>query len=53
MEQEEYKSRTRHLQRVVQLWTLMDDENYAKGEPRDVELAIRIIIFHLTHVYWA
>lgn len=59
----EWKEREVPLQRVVQLWTLLDDETYGAGgddEPsRTVELAIRatgcgrIKTFYLTHVYWA
>ena len=56
---EEFLAKKRKLQRVVSLWTLLDDENYTKGKPRDVELALRttgcgrLNTFHLSHVYWA
>lgn len=45
------------IQRVVPLWLLLDDEDW--GEPRDVELAIRIegcgrdFPLLLSHIYWA
>lgn len=45
------------IQRVVPLWVLLDDEEW--GEPRDIELAIRIegcgreSPLHLSHIYWA
>jgi len=64
----EWKNREIQLQRVVQLWTLLDDENFVGGgveapgesaSTKDVELAIRVTgcdrikTFFLTHVYWA
>ena len=55
----EFQSREQDLQRMVKAWSLLDDENFAKGKPRDVELAIRITgcqrikTFRLTHIYWA
>lgn len=55
---EEWQKRERKAQRVVQLWTLLDDSKFTK-EAKDVELAIRMTgcqrtkIFKLTHVYWA
>jgi hypothetical protein len=55
---DEWQKRERKAQRVVQLWTLLDDSNFTK-EAKDVELAIRMTgcqrtkIFKLTHVYWA
>jgi len=45
------------LQRVVELFTLLDDEDW--GEKRDVEVAIRsrgggrVQTLDLTHIYWA
>jgi hypothetical protein len=57
---EEWQKREGKAQRVVQLWTLLDDPKFvADGRPRDVELALRMLgcgrtkIFKLTHVYWA
>jgi hypothetical protein len=47
----------KRIQRVVPLWVLLDDE--AWGDPRDIELAIRIVgcdrnsPLHLSHIYWA
>jgi len=54
----EWRDNQIHLQRVVQLWTILDDESFT-DKPRDVEVAIRITgcqrinTLMLTHVYWA
>lgn len=60
---QQWQERMVQLQRVVQLWTLMDDESggepAGESESRTVELAIRATgcgrnkTFYLTHVYWA
>ena len=58
---EEWQARQQLAQRVVQLWTLLDDPDFNGngGAPRDVELALRMKgcgrtkAFHLTHIYWA
>lgn len=55
---EEFQNRTTSAQVFVELWTLLDDRDFAKGGPRDVELAFRMTGcgketgFLLTHVYW-
>lgn len=57
-DKEEWQKRERKAQRVVQLWTLLDDPTFTL-EAKDVELGIRMTgcqrtkIFKLTHVYWA
>jgi len=57
---DEFMKNQKVAQRVVELYTLLDDPEMAKkGESKDIELAIRIrgcsreCIFKLTHVYWA
>lgn len=57
---EQFKEASQNIQRVVEIFTMLDDPNYVKeGEERDVELAIRMHgcgkdkVFSLTHVYWA
>lgn len=52
--------RKKDNQRVVEVFTLLDDEAFVKeGEKKDVEVAIRMRgcgdekVFSLTHVYWA
>ena len=59
----EWQKRMVLLQRVVQLWTLLDDPTFVFVEDdehqNNVQLAIRatgcqrVKTFHLTHVYWA
>lgn len=55
---DEWQKRELKAQRVVQLWTLLDDPKFLE-KPKDVELAIRMQgcgrtkIMQLTHVYWA
>lgn len=47
------------VQRVVQIWTVLNDPDFTKGETLDVELGIRLRgcerqnVFWLTHIYWA
>ena len=47
------------VQRVVQIWTVLNEPDFTKGETLDVELAIRLRgcgrqhVFWLTHIYWA
>lgn len=47
------------VQRVVQVWTVMNDPGFTQGESVDVELGIRLRgcgrdhVFWVTHVYWA
>lgn len=54
----EFLEKNHHIQRVVEILTLLDDENFTP-EPKDVEVAIRmkgcerICTFALTHIYWA
>jgi hypothetical protein len=57
---EEFKEADKNIQRVVEVFTMLDDPSYVKeGEEKDVELAIRmrgcgnVKVFSLTHVYWA
>lgn len=57
---EEFKEANKNIQRVVEVFTMLDDPAYVKeGEEKDVELAIRLHgcgdekVFSLTHVYWA
>jgi hypothetical protein len=56
---QQWMSKFTYPQRVVQLWTMSDDENLTNGETRDVEFAIRMRgcdtrkQFRLTHIYWA
>ena len=53
---DEFVERQRIAQRVVEFWTLLDEDSW--GEKRDVELAIRITgcgrqkPLDLTHIYW-
>lgn len=55
----EFHEQRRHVQRVVEIWTLLDDPNFIQDAPKEVELAVRvrgcqrICTFSLTHVYWA
>jgi hypothetical protein len=57
--QQQWQEHELAIQRVVQIWTLLDDPTYTNGQVRDVELSIRqrgcgrIRTFSLTHVYWA
>lgn len=54
----EFLEKNHHIQRVVEILTLLDDENFT-SEPKDVEVAIRmkgcerVCTFALTHIYWA
>jgi len=47
------------VQRVVQIWTVLDDPDFTKGETVDIELGIRLRgcdrqhIFWLSTIYWA
>lgn len=47
------------VQRVVQLWTVLNDRDFTEGETVDIELGIRMSgcardhVFWLTHIYWA
>jgi len=47
------------IQRVVQIWTVLEDRDYTKGDTVDVELGLRLRgcqrehAFWLTHIYWA
>ena len=59
----QFEERRKEIERVVNVWTLLDDASYAADGPKDVELAIRLTgcatdlphspTFSLTHVYWA
>jgi hypothetical protein len=55
----EWEANKSEVQRVVHIWTLLDDPDYTGGKKKDVELAIRqrgcgrSRTFLLTHVYWA
>lgn len=46
------------VQRVVQVWTVLDDPDFT-NTPLDIELGIRILgcgrehVFWVTHIYWA
>merc|ERR1712007_21919 len=54
----EFQARSFHLQRVVQVWKLLDDESLV-GEEADYEVGIRIRAcarrceFSVSHIYWA
>jgi hypothetical protein len=54
---DEWTAQKRSLQRVVQVWTLLDDSKF--GAKENVELAIRMrgcarqTTFNLSHIYWA
>ena len=57
---EQFKEADKNIQRVVEVFTMLDDPTYVKeGEEKDVELAVRMRgcgnekVFSLTHVYWA
>ncbi|GKY98310.1 hypothetical protein MPSEU_000788600 [Mayamaea pseudoterrestris] len=56
---ETFKANKVSVQRVVDVFQLVDNKNMTHGEPRDVELAIRLtgcdrlLTYSLTHVYWA
>jgi hypothetical protein len=57
---EKFMEAKKDIQRVVEVFTLLDDEAFVKeGEKKDVEVAIRMRgcgdekVFSLTHVYWA
>lgn len=56
---EQWQDRSRQIQRVVEVLTLMKDPNYTGGSEKEVEIAIRITgcqrkkHFQLTHVYWS
>jgi hypothetical protein len=47
------------VQRVVQIWTVLNDPDFTNGKILDVELGIRLRgcdrqhVFWLTHIYWA
>lgn len=55
----EFQEANKNIQRVVEVFTLLDDPTYTKGEGKNVEVAIRMHgcgdqkVFSLTHVYWA
>lgn len=55
----EWQNRSKHVQRVVEILTVLDDPSYTGGEEREVEVAVRITgcarvkTFSLTHVYWS
>ena len=56
---EEFSEHMLDIQRVVKMWTLLDDADFTAGEARDVELAIRQVgcgdehHISLNHVYWS
>jgi hypothetical protein len=56
---DEWQARSKSVQRVVEVLTLLEDPSYTGGEEREVEVAIRIKgcaktkTFGLTHVYWS
>jgi hypothetical protein len=59
-DKDQYEANRKQAQRVVNLFTLLDDPNYtANREDKTVELAMRLTgcdrrsTFGLTHVYWA
>lgn len=61
-DKEKFLSENMHFQRVVEIFTLLDDENWDSSDLKngnDVELALRvrgtgrIQTLDLTHVYWA
>ena len=58
LSKEEFLEKNHHIQRVVEILTLLDDPTFT-SEAKDVEVAIRMkgcgraCTFALTHVYWA
>jgi hypothetical protein len=58
LKKNEFLGKNHHIQRVVELLTLLDDENFT-SEKKDVEVAIRmrgcgrVCTFGLSHIYWA
>jgi hypothetical protein len=55
----EWEEKKMNVDRVVAVWTLLDDPGFSNGSSVDVELAIRMMgcdqktTHDLTHVYWA
>ena len=55
----EWEARSHLVQRVVEMFTLLEDPNYTGGKEQEVEIAVRITgcartkHFALTHVYWS
>lgn len=55
----EWERRSQHVQRVVEVMTILEDPNYTSGVETQVEIAVRIRgcgrvkHFTLSHVYWA
>ena len=55
----EWQARSHLVQRVVQVFTILEDPDYTGGKEQEVEIAVRITgcarakHFALTHVYWA
>lgn len=53
-----FLEKEQELQRVMQVWTLMDDPEFAKDGAKDIEVALRMQgcerhnSFLLTHIYW-
>lgn len=60
LNKDEFLAKLTNPQRVVEIFTILDDQEMAKEQKeRDIEVAIRIIgckrekAFKLTHLYWA
>ena len=55
----EFESKLFKIQRVVEVITLLDDQEFTNGQVVDLPVAMRILgcgrqkVFSLTHVYWA
>ncbi len=56
---DEFMARIHNVQRVVEAFIILDDPNFIKGEPQNVEVAIRMhgcgaeCVLGFTHAYWA
>ena len=56
----QYEAYNKVFQRVVPIITIVDDEEFTKGEPHDVEFGLRLTgcdkktsAFQLSNIYWA
>jgi hypothetical protein len=55
----EWQAASNHVQRVVEVLTILDDPSYTGGIEKEIEIAVRITgcaqtkTFEVTHVYWS
>jgi hypothetical protein len=55
----EWQAASNHVQRVVEVLTILDDPSYTGGIEKEIEIAVRITgcaqikTFSITHVYWS